>query len=144
MSTTKYSQGVPEGAIVAPNREALNAIVEANPETILHDRDGGFHLLDMEGNVVAVAADELIPELQASFDEADKIIAKEKEEEEKKRDKAEAGDNTPEKEKEEETTKRAEAGLAADQACAHRRCFNSIICVTYKDCHICSSRNICI
>lgn len=126
LSTTRYTQAIPAGAVVVGTREDLNAAVKANPATILDDVDNGFHLIDDKGKVIAVASDELIPELEDAFKNADAASAKD-----------ELEGNVQE-------SKRDNALALAPQACAHRRCFNSIICVTYKDCHICGSNKKCI
>ena len=125
LSTTRYTQGIPAGAVVVGTREDLNAVVKANPSTVLNDADNGFHLVDGNGKVVAVASDELIPELENTMREIDAANAKGSLE----------GDT--------QEVKRDGATASAPLACAHRRCFNSVICITYKDCHICS-RNRCI
>lgn len=126
LSTTRYTQAIPAGAVVVGTREDLNAAAKANPSTVLDDVDNGFHLVDDNGKVVAVASDELIPELEDAFKNMDAADAKD-----------ELEGNTQE-------AKRDDAMTLAPQACAHRRCFNSVICITYKDCHICSSRKKCI
>ncbi|KAB8272606.1 hypothetical protein BDV30DRAFT_211983 [Aspergillus minisclerotigenes] len=81
----------------------------------------------MNGIPVAVAADSLCPELDKSFAEADTMIAQNQLEGEDHMGTDDGLDST-----------------AGANACAHRRCFNSVICITYRDCHICSSRHICI
>ncbi|KAE8420467.1 hypothetical protein BDV36DRAFT_249354 [Aspergillus pseudocaelatus] len=127
MSFTRYSKPVPEGLIVCETREQMNQAVRDHPETVLHDEGGGYYLKDMNGIPVAVAADSLCSELDNSFAEADAMIAQNQLK----------GEDQVETEDDLDTT-------AGANACAHRRCFNSVICITYRDCHICSSRHICI
>lgn len=82
----------------------------------------------MNGIPVAVAANSLCPALYNSFAETDAMIAPQNQL--KGEDQVETDDDL-------DTT-------AGANACAHRHCFNSVICITYRDCHICSLRHIFI
>ncbi|RAH50051.1 uncharacterized protein BO95DRAFT_438786 [Aspergillus brunneoviolaceus CBS 621.78] len=142
MSLTRYSKPVPSGAIVAETREQLNQITFENQYTLLHEEDGGYMLKQTEdGTVVAVAGDALCAELDKVFADLDAREAAEKNQEHQQGgDSSTGGSGNGE-------TRRSANDIQADDrlnACAHRRCFNSVICITYRDCHICSSRNVCI
>lgn len=65
-SVTRYKTDPPAGAVVVQNRQGLNDIVRANPETILSPENGGYYLKNMDGETLAIAGDELCVELDAA------------------------------------------------------------------------------
>lgn len=60
---TRYQASPPAGAIILQDRQALNDMARANPETILNPENGGYYLKAMDGEVLAIAGDELCAEL---------------------------------------------------------------------------------
>ncbi|RAL02317.1 uncharacterized protein BO80DRAFT_463544 [Aspergillus ibericus CBS 121593] len=132
MSLTRYTAPIPEGAKVVETREQLNQAARQNPQTVLYDQDGGYMLKDEDGTVVAVAADSLCPELDQAVAEVEAKQAQEKLA-------GTTGDPG-------ETKRDVNDDLGANRPlrCSHPRCFNSAICLTYTDCHVCLRHNHCI
>ncbi|PWY70494.1 hypothetical protein BO70DRAFT_365435 [Aspergillus heteromorphus CBS 117.55] len=140
MSLSRYTAPVPAAATVVETREQLNEVVRKNAHTVLHDQDGGYMLKDESGAVVAVAADSLCPELDRAFAEVEAKEAEMKL----------AGDSTEKAEEGEEQgdvhRRDLEKVQDADRPlrCSHPRCFNSALCLSYTDCHVCTRYNHCI
>jgi hypothetical protein len=164
MSTTRYSKGVPEGAVVISTREELNDFAGHHLSSALFHRDGGLQMIDMDRTVLAVVADELLPELEAVIEQQKAEIAKRKlegdydAEEEEELEEEEIGDDEDaifermriewdkltDAQKLGEidngaAAKRDEAGAEGTQGCSFPRCFHHSHCRTFNDCHICGT-----
>ncbi|CAI7601791.1 unnamed protein product [Penicillium viridicatum] len=48
-------------------RQSLNDLAKVYPDTLLHPENGGYYLKDMDGQIVAITADDLCTELDADF-----------------------------------------------------------------------------
>lgn len=135
MSLTRYTAPIPQGAKVVETREQLNQVVRENPETVLYDQDGGYMLKDESGTVVAIAADSLCPELDQAVAEVEALQAETKLA-------GNAGDQG------DTNTNKRDVNDVQDTnrplRCSHPRCFNSAICLTYTDCHVCLRQHHCI
>jgi hypothetical protein len=126
-STTRYNIPISESTKVLETRHELNDLAAEYPLGGLDGQNGGYYLKDGDENVVAVASDSLCEELDATV--------------ERLRQSHTDWDD----ESEGITPLDEEYGPAAPAACAHRRCFNSVICITYRDCHVClRSHSWCI
>ncbi|KAJ5549388.1 hypothetical protein N7513_006622 [Penicillium frequentans] len=68
---TRYITDPPAGAVVVQDRQSLNDLVRANPETILSPENGGYYLNTMDGETLAIAGDDLCVELDAAIASAD-------------------------------------------------------------------------
>jgi hypothetical protein len=158
MSTTRYSKGVPEGAVVISTRQELNDFAGQHLSSALFERDGGLQLIDMDRTVLAVVSDELLPELEATILEQKAQIAKRQleedydpaEDEEWGMDDDEDAtfermriewdkltDAQKRGEVEGAAAKRDATGAEGSQGCSFPRCFNTMHCRTFNDCHIC-------
>ncbi|KAJ5173692.1 uncharacterized protein N7500_001623 [Penicillium coprophilum] len=135
---TRYHNTPPSDAIIVHDRQSLNDLVKVNPETILHAENGGYYLKDMEEAVVAITADDLCKELDVAFASIDAGDIGEDSEPENRESESLGGADT---------TKRS-ASYSHDKRnkCSHPRCFNSATCLTYSNCHVCSTstRKVCI
>ncbi|OQE15938.1 hypothetical protein PENSTE_c026G06709 [Penicillium steckii] len=136
---TRYQNTPPSDAIVVHDRQALNDLVKLHPETILHAENGGYYLKNMDEEVVAITHDDLCVELDAAFASIDA---------------SDIGDDVQGQGSgshgSANVTKRNE-NLAcypncAHNYCSHPRCFHSATCLSYTNCHVCSSssRKVCI
>ncbi|KGO76933.1 hypothetical protein PITC_004670 [Penicillium italicum] len=63
----RYHTTPPSDAIIVHDRQSLNDLVKVNPDTVLYAENGGYYLKNMDEEVVAIAADDLCPELDAAF-----------------------------------------------------------------------------
>jgi len=122
---------------VAETYDQLNQVATANPSSVLYNESGGHIMRDADtGNIIAVASDDLIDELDAAVEAANSII-----EARELNEGAEGELNVP-------MSKRYygdDYGSMINR-CSHPRCFNHLTCQTYSYCHVCSSstRKLCI
>jgi hypothetical protein len=112
---------------VLETRQDLNELAAEYPLGGLDEQNGGYCLIDGDQEVVAVASDSLCEELDVTVAELRRTYPDWDDEFE---DIAPLND---------------EPSPDFPGKCAHRRCFNTAICVTYRDCHFCStSHHWCI
>ncbi|CAI7613480.1 unnamed protein product [Penicillium crustosum] len=122
-------------------RQSLNDLVKVYPDTILHAENGGYYLKDMDDEVVAITADDLCTELDAAFASIDANFV---------------GDGSGSEDGGSGSLGGADVtkwdeDLACypnclHNYCSHPRCFRSAVCLSYTNCHVCStnSRKVCI
>ncbi|KAF7593693.1 hypothetical protein BBP40_010985 [Aspergillus hancockii] len=67
MSTSRYTVPIPSETLILETRQQLRELAVVYSMGTLDDRNGGYYLLDAEGVVLAVAADGLCEELDASM-----------------------------------------------------------------------------
>lgn len=64
---TRYHTTPPSDVIIVHDRQSLNDLAKVYPDTLLHPENGGYYLKGMDGEVVAITADDLCTELDADF-----------------------------------------------------------------------------
>lgn len=138
---TRYHTTPPSDVVIVHDRQSLNDLVKVYPDTILHAENGGYYLKDMDEEVVAITADDLCTELDAAFASIDADVVG---------DGSGSEDGGSGSLGEADVTKRNE-DLACypnclHNYCSHPRCFRSAVCLSYTNCHVCStsSRKVCI
>lgn len=163
MSTfTRYTKPIPQGVIVCDTYEQLSAVAKDHPDTGLWEGDGGYYIRDggEKGKILAVASDALIPELDSRTADLGAHLAKHPEErapedpeELKAWIAADPGHCTKVDAPSADCDRNTKANNndksqvrhdAHPNRCSHPRCFNSAICLTYTDCHVCLRNRHCI
>lgn len=131
----------PSDVIIVHDRQSLNDLVKVYSDTVLHAENGGYYLKDMDDEVVAITADDLCTELDAAFASIDADVVG---------DGSGSEDGGSGSFGEADVTKRNE-DLACypnclHNYCSHPRCLRYAVCLSYTNCHVCStsSRKVCI
>ncbi|KAE8352534.1 hypothetical protein BDV28DRAFT_165484 [Aspergillus coremiiformis] len=129
-STARYTIPILRGTVVLETRQQLNDMATAYSTGTLDDRNGGYYLLDDDGNVLAVAADSLCEELDASMASARRVY--------ERHPYSELYDGEIR-----EIPIQSERSLRESDgnACSHPRCYTHALCGTYNDCFVCSSNH---
>ncbi|KAB8214517.1 hypothetical protein BDV33DRAFT_196035 [Aspergillus novoparasiticus] len=127
--TTRYTIPIPAGILILETRQQLNDMAAAYSMGTLDDRNGGYYLLDQDGEILAVAADGLCEELDISMASARRVY------EQRSRFDLYSG------EVQEVTLQSHDAQLRRSDgnSCSHPRCYTHALCETYSDCFVCSS-----
>ncbi|KAB8254990.1 hypothetical protein BDV32DRAFT_131472 [Aspergillus pseudonomiae] len=130
-TVTRYSVPIPAGTLILQTRQQLNDMAAAYSMGTLDDRNGGYYLLDHDGEVLAVAADGLCAELDVSMRSARRVH------EQRSRPDSYSG------EFQEVTLQSHEGqlGRSDEHSCSHPRCYTHALCETYSDCFVCSSNH---
>ncbi|KAE8165930.1 hypothetical protein BDV40DRAFT_297047 [Aspergillus tamarii] len=130
-SLTRYTVPVPAGTLILETRQQLNDMAAAYSTGTLDDRNGGYYLLDHDGEILAVAADGLCEELDISMTSARRVY------EQRSRSELYSG------EVQEVTLQSHDAQLQRndESSCSHPRCYTHALCETYSDCFVCSSNH---
>ncbi|KAE8358598.1 hypothetical protein BDV27DRAFT_137431 [Aspergillus caelatus] len=128
---TRYTVPVPAGTLILEKRQQLNDMAAAYSMGSLDDRNGGYYLLDHDGEILAVAADGLCEELDISMTSARRVY------EQHSRSELYNG------EIQEVTLQSHDAQLRRndESSCSHPRCYTHALCETYSDCFVCSSNH---
>ncbi|KAE8415952.1 hypothetical protein BDV36DRAFT_310591 [Aspergillus pseudocaelatus] len=128
---TRYTVPVPAGTLILEKRQQLNDMAAAYSMGTLDDRNGGYYLLDHDGEILAVAADGLCEELDISMTSARRVY------EQHSRSELYNG------EIQEVTLQSHDAQLQRNDgsSCSHPRCYTHALCETYSDCFVCSSNH---
>ncbi|OGM40672.1 hypothetical protein ABOM_010575 [Aspergillus bombycis] len=72
-TVTRYTVPIPAGTLILETRQQLHDMAAAYSMGTLDDRNGGYYLLDHDGEVLAVAADGLCAELDGSMRSASRV-----------------------------------------------------------------------
>ncbi|KAJ5347782.1 uncharacterized protein N7506_001035 [Penicillium brevicompactum] len=72
---TRYKTPPPSDVIIVYDRPSLNDLTKVYPETCLYDENGGYYMKTMDGQVIAITADDLCEELDKTIAEADAFRA---------------------------------------------------------------------
>ncbi|KAJ6118240.1 hypothetical protein N7471_013707 [Penicillium samsonianum] len=123
MSTNRYIVPIPESMMVMKTRKYLNDFADHHQDGWMDIQNGGWVYVDGNEKVLAVASDSLCceeldvreAEIQALGDEDGEDFCC--------------------------STEQSNPDLS--NQCKHHRCFNTVICVTYNGCHVCSRNNRC-
>ncbi|EIT79061.1 hypothetical protein BDV35DRAFT_74752 [Aspergillus flavus] len=126
---TRYTIPIPAETLILETRQQLNDMAAAYSMGTLDDRNGGYYLLDHDGEILAVAADGLCEELDNSMASARRVY------EQRSRFDLYSG------EVQEVTLQSHDAQLrrSGENSCSHPRCYTHALCETYSDCFVCSS-----
>ncbi|BAE59775.1 unnamed protein product [Aspergillus oryzae RIB40] len=126
---TRYTIPIPAETLILETRQQLNDMAAAYSMGTLDDRNGGYYLLDHDGEILAVAADGLCEELDNSMASARRVY------EQHSRFDLYSG------EVQEVTLQSHDAQLrrSGENSCSHPRCYTHALCETYSDCFVCSS-----
>ncbi|KAE8372696.1 hypothetical protein BDV26DRAFT_273661 [Aspergillus bertholletiae] len=130
LPTARYTVPVPSGTLLLETRQQLNTMAAAYSMGTLDDRNGGYYLLDHDGEVLAVAADSLCEELDVSMASARRVH--------EQRLDSYSGEFR-------EITLQSQDGQrwrsSDENSCSHPRCYTHALCETYNDCFVCSSNH---
>ncbi|KAB8235516.1 hypothetical protein ETB97_006850 [Aspergillus alliaceus] len=130
-SITRYTVPIKPGTLILETRQQLNNMATAYSMGTLDDTNGGYYLLDRDRSILAVAADSLCEELDASMASAKRVY------EQKARSELYGGEFR-------EFPIQGAEGLrlnAVENSCSHPRCYTHALCETYSDCFVCSSNH---
>lgn len=124
MPITGYSVAIPASAVIISDWETYHQEAQKYPDTMVVGKYGGY-VVEVGGEI-KLATDNAMTKL--INERLDAIGA------------ANEGDDGAEDVTKRNTDLEGSAVLEK-RACSHPRCFNSALCLSYTDCHVCTARS---